>query len=312
MVAIRASARWPSPVDITALPRTGSSGHGRRAGRHRRARLHRLGGAGVAGRRPPGRFLAADASRLTMDAGGPAGADLAADRGGDRDGRGAAPVVSFPEHQGASRLLGRRVHAPPASCSSRPSTSPCIWAACRRRWRPPSAPGSTSRAGDQVVLNDPFAGGTHLNDVTLVAPCHAGGRLIGWVANRAHHADVGGMAPGSIPPAAVEIYQEGLRIPPLRFTPRGRRPARGQFPGAPRAAGRSRSPGRRQPGRASHRLAALADRSGRLRRGGGLRGAPDAGRPGGAARWHVDRRGRARLHRARIRSNGIRWPSACG
>jgi N-methylhydantoinase B/oxoprolinase/acetone carboxylase alpha subunit len=73
--------------------------------------------------------------------------------------------------------------------------------------------------GDQVVLNDPFAGGTHLNDVTLVAPCHAGGRLIGWVANRAHHADVGGMAPGSIPPAAVEIYQEGLRIPPLRFTP---------------------------------------------------------------------------------------------
>jgi N-methylhydantoinase B/oxoprolinase/acetone carboxylase alpha subunit len=74
-------------------------------------------------------------------------------------------------------------------------------------------------AGDQVVLNDPFAGGTHLNDVTLVAPCHAGGRLIGWVANRAHHADVGGMAPGSIPPAATEIYQEGLRIPPLRFTP---------------------------------------------------------------------------------------------
>ncbi len=74
-------------------------------------------------------------------------------------------------------------------------------------------------AGDQVVLNDPFAGGTHLNDVTLVAPCHARGRLIGWVANRAHHADVGGMAPGSIPPAAVEIYQEGLRIPPMRFTP---------------------------------------------------------------------------------------------
>ncbi len=73
--------------------------------------------------------------------------------------------------------------------------------------------------GDQVVLNDPFAGGTHLNDVTLVAPCHAGGRLIGWVANRAHHADVGGMAPGSIPPEAVEIYQEGLRIPPVRLTP---------------------------------------------------------------------------------------------
>ena len=73
--------------------------------------------------------------------------------------------------------------------------------------------------GDQVVLNDPFAGGTHLNDITLVAPCFAGGRLVGWAANRAHHADLGGMAPGSIPPEATEIYQEGLRIPPVLLTP---------------------------------------------------------------------------------------------
>ncbi len=72
--------------------------------------------------------------------------------------------------------------------------------------------------GEQVVLNDPFAGGTHLNDITLVAPCFAGRKLVGWVANRAHHADVGGMVPGSIPPAATETYQEGLRIPPVRFT----------------------------------------------------------------------------------------------
>ncbi|HKY67518.1 MAG TPA: hydantoinase B/oxoprolinase family protein, partial [Acidimicrobiales bacterium] len=68
--------------------------------------------------------------------------------------------------------------------------------------------------GDQVVLNDPFAGGTHLNDVTLVAPCFVDGRLVGWAANRAHHADVGGAAPGSIPADATEIQQEGLRIPP--------------------------------------------------------------------------------------------------
>ncbi len=73
--------------------------------------------------------------------------------------------------------------------------------------------------GEQVVLNDPFAGGTHLNDVTLVAPCHLDGRVVGWVANRAHHADVGGMVPGSIPPAASEIYQEGLRLPPVRLGP---------------------------------------------------------------------------------------------
>ncbi|MGH9243479.1 MAG: hydantoinase B/oxoprolinase family protein [Acidimicrobiales bacterium] len=73
-------------------------------------------------------------------------------------------------------------------------------------------------AGDQVALNDPFAGGTHLNDITLVAPCYVDGRLVGWAANRAHHADVGGAAPGSIPADAIEIQQEGLRIPPVLLT----------------------------------------------------------------------------------------------
>ena len=72
--------------------------------------------------------------------------------------------------------------------------------------------------GDQVAVNDPFCGGTHLNDLTLVAGCWVDGRLIGWAANRAHHADVGGMAPGSIPAAAVEVHQEGLRIPPVLLT----------------------------------------------------------------------------------------------
>ena len=73
-------------------------------------------------------------------------------------------------------------------------------------------------AGEQVMLNDPFAGGTHINDVTLVAPCIVDGVLVGWAANRAHHADVGGMTPGSIPPDAVEAVQEGLRVPPVRLT----------------------------------------------------------------------------------------------
>jgi N-methylhydantoinase B/oxoprolinase/acetone carboxylase alpha subunit len=75
------------------------------------------------------------------------------------------------------------------------------------------------RSGDRLVLNDPFAGGTHLNDLTLVSPCFVDGVLSGWVANRAHHSDVGGMAAGSIPPDANEIYQEGLRIPPARLVP---------------------------------------------------------------------------------------------
>jgi N-methylhydantoinase B/oxoprolinase/acetone carboxylase alpha subunit len=79
--------------------------------------------------------------------------------------------------------------------------------------------GDRVRPGDQIVLNDPFAGGTHLNDITLVAPCFTDdGVLVGWAANRAHHADVGGMAPGSIPPEATEVYQEGLRIPPVLLT----------------------------------------------------------------------------------------------
>ncbi len=73
--------------------------------------------------------------------------------------------------------------------------------------------------GEQIVVNDPFAGGTHLNDITFVAPAYLDdGTLLGWVANRAHHADIGGMAPGSLPPDATEIFQEGLRIPPVRWT----------------------------------------------------------------------------------------------
>jgi N-methylhydantoinase B/oxoprolinase/acetone carboxylase alpha subunit len=65
-----------------------------------------------------------------------------------------------------------------------------------------------------VVLNDPFQGGTHLNDITVVSPVAVGDVLVGWVANRAHHADLGGIAPGSMPPDARTIDEEGLRIPP--------------------------------------------------------------------------------------------------
>jgi N-methylhydantoinase B/oxoprolinase/acetone carboxylase alpha subunit len=72
-----------------------------------------------------------------------------------------------------------------------------------------------------MLLNDPFAGGTHLNDLTMVSPVfadeRAGGPLVGWVANRAHHADVGGTAPGSMPPDALTIDEEGLRLPPTRI-----------------------------------------------------------------------------------------------
>jgi N-methylhydantoinase B len=82
----------------------------------------------------------------------------------------------------------------------------------RFRWRP----------GDVVICNDPFVGGTHLPDISLVAPVFAPGsrRRAGFVANRAHHADVGGAYAGSMA-ATTEVYQEGVIIPPLLLSAAG-------------------------------------------------------------------------------------------
>lgn len=76
-------------------------------------------------------------------------------------------------------------------------------------------------AGDMVILNDPFKGGTHLPDITLVAPVFAGndGPLF-YSANRAHHADVGGMSSGSMP-LSNSIFQEGIIIPPTKIVEKG-------------------------------------------------------------------------------------------
>ena len=75
--------------------------------------------------------------------------------------------------------------------------------------------------GDMVLLNHPYRGGTHLPDITCVSPVFIKGRLQFLVANRAHHSDVGGMSPGSMP-LASEIFQEGLIIPPLKIHRRGK------------------------------------------------------------------------------------------
>ena len=81
------------------------------------------------------------------------------------------------------------------------------------------------RPGDIVILNDPYLGGTHLPDITLVAPVYleieGNRRLAGFVANRGHHADVGGMTPGSMP-LSTELYQEGTIIPPIKLARGGR------------------------------------------------------------------------------------------
>jgi N-methylhydantoinase B/oxoprolinase/acetone carboxylase alpha subunit len=72
--------------------------------------------------------------------------------------------------------------------------------------------------GEAAIVNDPYLGGTHLNDVTVVQPVHHDGRVVGWVANRAHHADVGGTVPGSIGAEATHIDDEGIRLPPTRLS----------------------------------------------------------------------------------------------
>jgi N-methylhydantoinase B len=77
-------------------------------------------------------------------------------------------------------------------------------------------------SGDVYILNDPYSGGTHLPDITLFIPVFAGGGMVGFSVTTVHHQDMGGMAPGSIPTNATEIYQEGLRIPPLKYMEGGR------------------------------------------------------------------------------------------
>ncbi len=70
---------------------------------------------------------------------------------------------------------------------------------------------------DQVVLNDPYAGGTHLPDITLIKPVYYRDQCIGYAVNRAHHADVGGTTPGSMPGNSRRLEEEGIVIPPVHL-----------------------------------------------------------------------------------------------
>jgi N-methylhydantoinase B len=81
--------------------------------------------------------------------------------------------------------------------------------------------GSELAPGDVVVLNDPYRGGTHLNDVTVLLPVFLDGELFCFPAVRAHWADVGGTSPGSYSGEATNIFYEGIRIPPIKLYARG-------------------------------------------------------------------------------------------
>ncbi len=72
--------------------------------------------------------------------------------------------------------------------------------------------------GETWILNDPFAGGSHLPDITMVTPLALEGRIAAFACTRAHHSDVGGIAPGSMPATSTSIWQEGVIVPPVRLT----------------------------------------------------------------------------------------------
>lgn len=82
-------------------------------------------------------------------------------------------------------------------------------------------PPETMVEGDLYMMNDPYRGGTHLPDILIARPAFADGRLVAISVSLTHHQDVGGMTPGSIPPNAIDVFQEGLRIPPLQFCKAG-------------------------------------------------------------------------------------------
>ena len=75
--------------------------------------------------------------------------------------------------------------------------------------------------GDTFVLNAPFTGGTHLPDITMVHAIELPGDVAGYTVVRAHHSDVGGMRPGSMPPHSTDLFQEGLILPPVRWAAAG-------------------------------------------------------------------------------------------
>ena len=154
--------------------------------------------------------------------------------------------------------------------------------------------------GDVFVVNDPFTGGTHLPDITLVSRTD-----LGFAVSRAHYADVGGAEPASLPAGSTDLYQEGLVVPPVRLDGRGHHHPPRQHAQPRRAARRPARPDRRAPagGAAAGRaLRAPGPRTGRRRDGRALRVLRAAGARGDrrASRWPLrgDRRPRGAGGRA--------------
>ena len=151
--------------------------------------------------------------------------------------------------------------------------------------------------GDVWIVNDPYRGGTHLPDITLVSPLDIDGDILAYAVTRAHHSDVGGMRPGSMPADSRDVWQEGIVIPPLRLDDGVLELilANVRTPDIRRGDLRAQTAANRLAGR---RLEELVERRGRddgragLRGGRRLRGAAHARGAARRARRHL--RGRAR------------------
>ncbi len=83
-------------------------------------------------------------------------------------------------------------------------------------------PIASLQPGDAIITNDPYVSGSHLPDICIISPLFIDDRCVGILANLAHHVDIGGIAPGGMPTISTEIFQEGLRIPPVRIKKQGR------------------------------------------------------------------------------------------
>jgi N-methylhydantoinase B len=83
-------------------------------------------------------------------------------------------------------------------------------------------PVSSLQPGDAIITNDPYISGSHLPDICIISPLFHEGSCLGILANLAHHVDIGGIAPGGMPTISTEIFQEGIRIPPIRIKKAGR------------------------------------------------------------------------------------------
>ena len=111
------------------------------------------------------------------------------------------------------RVIAQAAHIPMHLSSMVDLPRVLVEAYPRRSWRP----------GDMFVANDPYtSAGSHLNDIAIIAPVFVDGEVVGFVANTAHHADVGGRVPGSESGDSTSIFQDGLRLPVARLVTRGR------------------------------------------------------------------------------------------